>query len=269
MSNPEEEDQDIRVTIEVAVLPEEEGNLAIPVLDEAAASELVNLLSSTAENLQISDPLSDRLDPLIGLRQELSAREEEVPIESDLDATALTSVQPILSSIRDLRSALHDRVINLGMEVEGLRARASIVERGFAESRRRRGEERTTGSLLDAPEPGTTPSRNSNRWQWVDSPAHLSSGPTDSDGTEASASRDAIGGEERTYDIVKGSGSAEIEGTKEERRERRSQQLKLANVSSLERARKRGLLTHDAVTDESRIKSVPGRDQTAGQEDHE
>jgi hypothetical protein len=230
MSNPEEEDQDVRVTIEVAVLPEEEGDFAIPVLDEPAASELVNLLSSTAENLQISDPLSDRLDPLIGLRQELSAREEET-MNPELDATALTSVQPILSSIRDLRSALHDRVINLGMEVEGLRARASIVERGFAESRRRRGEERTNASSLDAPELRTTPSINPYRSQFVDSQAHLSSGPTDSDGTEASASRNASGGEERTHDIVKGSGSAEIEGTKEERRERRSQQLKLANVS--------------------------------------
>ena len=228
MSNPEEEDQDVRVTIEIAVLPEDEGDIAIPVLAEAAASELVNLLSSTAENLQISDPLSDRLDPLIGLRQELPARDEE-DVGPELDATALTSVQPILSSIRDLRSALHDRVINLGMEVEGLRARASIVERGFAESRRRRGEERTSASLLEPPELGSTASGNPYRSQLVDSHTNSYLGTTDSDGI----SWNATDGEERNYEIVKGSGSAEIEGTKEERRERRSQQLKLANVSCL------------------------------------
>jgi hypothetical protein len=236
MSNREEEEPEVRVTIEIAVLPEAEEGIAGagPVVDEAAASELVNLLSSTAQNLSLGDPLSDRLDPLIGLRQGLAAQEEDIT-NLGIDPNALTSVGPILSSIRDLRSALHDRVINLGMEVEGLRSRASVVERGFAESRRRRGEERTNAQLLD--------SLNETR----PSPAELEDGlpptpfldfiteslttGTDMEGLAAGPIRDATYEQESTYEIVKGSGSAEIEGSREERRERRLQQLKLANVS--------------------------------------
>jgi len=155
------------------------------------------------------------------------------PLDNTDDASTSTSVQPILSSIRDLRSALHERVLNLGHEVERLRARAAAVERGFADNRRQRMiESRMPGGTLDSP--------------WDRDETELEAGGSEQGDPATTWSVSALVNrfsaaqpsdmmrdrEEGKYEIVRGSGSSEIEGGKEERRQKRLHQVKVESVST-------------------------------------
>lgn len=190
-------------------------------------------------------------------------REEvQEPTEPTSASTSEVQIQPILSSIRDLRSALHQRVLTLGQEVEQLRARAAAVERGFADNRSQRqrvhnqmgdarmvallageGEEVGGGdvsSLGEGPsldQPGVNDERDATGIRQEDRLGVGHSGPWSLSSlvNRVSASQPGIherNREEGRYEVVKGSGSAEIEGSKEERRQRRLNQVKSESVSA-------------------------------------
>lgn len=191
-----------------------------------------------------------------------STREEvQEPNDPASASTSEVQIQPILSSIRDLRSALHQRVLTLGQEVESLRARAAAVERGFADNRSQRqrvhnhlgdarmiallageGEEVGDGensSLGEGPsldQPGVNDEQDATGIRQEDRLEVRHSGPWSLSSlvNRVSASQPGVherNREEGRYEIVKGSGSAEIEGSKEERRQRRLNQVKSESVS--------------------------------------
>jgi hypothetical protein len=114
--------------------------------------------------------------------------------------SSTSSVQRLQSSIQGLREALHERVMALGQEVERLRGRAAELESGFAANRRRR-DGTTSTSTETEPLIGRR------------------------EETESALSK--------TYDVEKGSGSAEIEGSKEERRKQRLAEMRKNNVSRM------------------------------------
>ena len=188
---------------------------------------------------------------------------EEVQESNDPSSapTSEVQIQPILSSIRDLRSALHQRVLTLGQEVEQLRARAAAVERGFADNRSQRqrvhaqmgdarmmallageGEEVGGGDVSSLEggqslgQPGFNEQQAPTGIRQEDRLDVGHSGPWSLSSlvNRVSASQPGVherNREEGRYEIVKGSGSAEIEGSKEERRQRRLNQVKSESVS--------------------------------------
>jgi hypothetical protein len=189
-------------------------------------------------------------------------REEvQEPTDPASASTSEVQIQPILSSIRDLRSALHQRVLTLGQEVEQLRARAAAVERGFADNRSQRqrvhaqmgdarmmallageGEEVGGGDVSSLEggqslgQPGFNEQQDPTGIRQEDRLDVGHSGPWSLSSlvNRVSASQPGVherNREEGRYEIVKGSGSAEIEGSKEERRQRRLNQVKSESVS--------------------------------------
>jgi hypothetical protein len=245
MSNPGDHDPmpPLEILIEVVLATEDSEVVQLTETAdlEARRTAFQDLHESTAQDLQI---------PL--LRDMPTEPPSQVGTETDVprvttttttttttteDGGEPTSVQPILSSIRDLRSALHERVLNLGHEVEQLRARAAAVERGFADNRRQRMADARMVALLggeeidvdgegegevepsgDRPEPGDPPGP----WSLSSFVNRFSAAqPADFE-----RNRD-----EDRYEVVKGSGSAETEGSKEERRQKRLNQVKVESVS--------------------------------------
>lgn len=265
-------------------------------LDERRTAVLETLGSLTTEPDESGVPLmADHELSRLGLTtgQERGTQEEDP-----------TSVQPILSSIRDLRSALHERVLNLGDEVERLRARASAVQQGYAEARiarsradadadsqattrlreisddrrsnilaRRQASERPEGQgeREATPEDSDPVGVMPGPWSFIIASERLSSnlarsrdrpvqaGLEDSDPARVPAPWRIVGQgvnrlssepdpvrdrerQETKYEIVRGSGSKEIEGSKEERRQKRLHQVQLESVSSGSTSRRAAVL---------------------------
>jgi hypothetical protein len=150
----------------------------------------------------------------------------------------------------------------LGQEVEQLRARAAAVERGFADNRSQRqrvhaqmGDARMMALLAgegeevgggDVSSLGGGPSLGQPGFDEQQDPTGIrqedrldvgNSGPWSLSSlvNRVSASQPGVherNREEGRYEVVRGSGSAEIEGSKEERRQRRLNQVKSESVSA-------------------------------------
>jgi hypothetical protein len=222
-TNPNEHQPEIRVTIEIGVIDVgvQDQGLSAPIL---AQSTTIDSLDSATRDLVITEPQTDPLTDLLDYRRRQPA-DTTTPAETEVESTTL---QPILASIRDLRSALNDRVINLGREVDNLRARAAVVERGFAENQRRAQE--VVGVIGEPDVASREPVQPPTLEHYLNPIVGEMSEEIDE---LTGSSNSTINVKEREYEIVKGSGSAEIEGTKEERRERRLHQLQIANVGQL------------------------------------
>lgn len=125
------------------------------------------------------------------------------------DARDAPDVLPILSTIQDLRSALHERVRNLGQEVERLRGRATAMETNFDAIRR----DRRSSSTMPLYAQGEVHPPRSNDTLFDHSLA------LDEDLFPP------------IFEPKTGSGSKEIEGDKKRRRLIRLKQLEIKSVS--------------------------------------